>query len=153
MRRGAQAPALRARYLGCMGEFHVKKIILPSGKAVEIVYFHAEAVAEPELEDALAGSTEGLELCASCGSDLVHPTDWREAPDGRWELQLRCPECEWTHGGTYDQDTVERFDMQLNAATDELIDALEQATRENMESDIERFVHALEHGHIQPFDF
>ena len=25
-----------------MGDFHIKKIILPSGKSVEIVYFHAE---------------------------------------------------------------------------------------------------------------
>ena len=31
-----------------MGDFHIKKIILPSGKAVEIVYFHQEPGAEVE---------------------------------------------------------------------------------------------------------
>ena len=59
--RPAASPRARRRALasqGCrvrspvhgvsMGDFHVKKIILPSGKAVEIVYFHQEPGAEAE---------------------------------------------------------------------------------------------------------
>ena len=145
-----------------MSDFHVKKIILPSGKAVEIVYFHAapEASAAPEsgvpASEALA-STEtteaGLESCPDCSSRLVYPVDWREADEDHWELELRCPNCEWGDRSIHRQDTVEVFDEILNAGTDALIETLEKLTRENMEADIQRFVDALEQGHIEPMDF
>ena len=79
-----------------MGDFRVKKIILPSGKAVEIVYFHAEDgaggyVAAGTEELAELAPVSGLECCGGCAGDLVHPVDWRETADDRWELELRCP--------------------------------------------------------------
>jgi hypothetical protein len=134
-----------------MGDFQVKKIILPSGKAVEIVYFHAEPVVDPA--PASTGPGQGLEVCPDCASELVYPTDWHEAVSGNWELELRCPECEWCDRAEYDQGTVERYDGALNDATDQLIESLEQLTRENMEAEIERFVAALSADHIVPFDF
>jgi hypothetical protein len=134
-----------------MGDFQVKKIILPSGKAVEIVYFHAEPTDD---SGAPSSSPEhGLEVCPDCAGTLVYPTDWHEALSGNWELELRCPECEWGDRAEYDQSTVERYDGSLNDATDQLIDSLEQLTRENMEAEIERFVDALSADHIVPFDF
>jgi hypothetical protein len=133
-----------------MGDFQVKKIILPSGKAVEIVYFHAETSTETVASTA---PEHGLENCPDCASDLVYPTDWHEALSGNWELELRCPECEWCDRAEYDQGTVERYDGALNDATDQLIDSLETLTRENMEAEIERFVTALAADHIVPFDF
>jgi hypothetical protein len=134
-----------------MGDFQVKKIILPSGKAVEIVYFHAE----PTVDSGTAATApgRGLEMCPDCSSELVYPTDWHEAVSGNWELELRCPECEWCDRAEYDQTTVERYDSALNDATDQLIDSLETLTRENMEAEIERFVSALSADHIVPFDF
>jgi hypothetical protein len=134
-----------------MGDFQVKKIILPSGKAVEIVYFHAEPVVDTGPPSAAPG--HGLEVCPDCASELVYPTDWHEAVSGNWELELRCPECEWCDRAEYDQGTVERYDGALNDATDQLIESLEQLTRENMEAEIERFVSALSADHIVPFDF
>jgi hypothetical protein len=134
-----------------MGDFQVKKIILPSGKAVEIVYFHAEPTVETGPATSAPG--RGLEKCPDCSSELVYPTDWHEAVSGNWELELRCPECEWCDRAEYDQSTVERYDSALNDATDQLIDSLEQLTRENMEAEIERFVSALSADHIVPFDF
>jgi hypothetical protein len=134
-----------------MGDFQVKKIILPSGKAVEIVYFHAEPVVDTA--PASTGPGQGLEVCPDCASELVYPTDWHEAVSGNWELELRCPECEWCDRAEYDQGTVERYDGALNDATDQLIESLEQLTRENMEAEIERFVAALSADHIVPFDF
>jgi hypothetical protein len=133
-----------------MGDFQVKKIILPSGKAVEIVYFHAEPVVDTA---APATPGHGLEVCPDCSSEFVYPTDWHEAVSGNWELELRCPECEWSDRGEFDQSTVERYDGALNEATDQLIDSLEQLTRENMEAEIDRFVEALSADHIVPFDF
>jgi hypothetical protein len=144
-----------------MGDFHVKKIILPSGKAVEIVYFHAEAEQETPGEPAQATAEAGqpstppasLECCPSCASGLVYPVDWREVDEQRWELELRCPNCEWSARSTHSQAEVEAYDEVLNQGTDVLIEALETVTRENMEADIERFVQALESGLIQPLDF
>ena len=79
--------------------------------------------------------------------------DWHEAEGDAWELELRCPSCEWTHRDVYDQDTVERFDAILNDATDELIGTLEEVSRDNMREEIERFVAALDADLILPFDF
>ena len=137
-----------------MSDFHVKKIILPSGKAVEIVYFHSDAAAE-QVDAATPATPDvpGLERCPSCESDLVYPVDWREADDDRWELELRCPNCEWFTRSVHGQDEVERFDEVLNGGTDVLIESLETLTRENMEADIEAFVRALEKDLIEPFDF
>ena len=144
-----------------MGDFHVKKIILPSGKAVEIVYFDALAgeAAARSLAEGLEPPPAGplapprLDLCPSCGGELVYPVDWREADGDRWELELRCPSCEWRQRDVFDQFSVEAFDDALNSATDTLIDTLERVSRENMQAEIERFVRALEDDHILPFDF
>ena len=59
----------------------------------------------------------------------------------------------WRNRSTFDQEAVERFDDVLNAATDSLIDTLERVSRDNMQAEIDRFVEALEHDHILPFDF
>ena len=147
---------------GAVGDFHVKKIILPSGKAVEIVYFDAlggDAQAARTLAEGLdpvvapLPRTPRLDVCPCCEGELVYPVDWREAESEGWELELRCPSCEWHHRDVYDQAAVESFDDALNAATDTLIDTLERVSRENMKDEIDRFVRALEEGHILPFDF
>ncbi|MCW2926867.1 MAG: hypothetical protein JWM86_835 [Thermoleophilia bacterium] len=134
-----------------MGDFHIKKIILPSGKSVEIVYFHAEdtlTTSEPE-----GGTAVDLESCPDCDSGLVYPVSWRETEDDCWEIELRCPNCEWCERGIYRHQDVESFDDVLNRGTDRLIDDLETLTRANMEADIDRFVQALEEDLITPFDF
>jgi hypothetical protein len=130
-----------------MGDFHIKKIILPSGKSVEIVYFHAED-AVPQEDVAV-----DLECCPECDSGLVYPVSWRETEDDCWEIELRCPNCEWSERGIYRHQDVERFDDVLNRGTDRLIDDLEGLTKANMEADIERFVSALDADLITPFDF
>ena len=145
-----------------MGDFHIRRIILPSGKAVEIVYFDAEGVGDDEVarrtlaEGLHAPEADGiynLEQCRCCSSRLVYPVDWREGPHGRWELELRCPNCEWGVRDLYPQDAVEQFDEILNQATDDVIEALQQMARDNMAEEIERFVAALAEDHILPMDF
>jgi hypothetical protein len=84
---------------------------------------------------------------------LVYPTQWSEVDRMRWEVTLRCPNCEWLHTGTYDQDTVERFDEELDRGTDNLVDDLKRLIRANMEEEIERFSKALVEDHILPEDF
>jgi hypothetical protein len=71
----------------------------------------------------------------------------------RWELSLRCPDCEWRARDVYDQPEVERYDDVLNDATDRLIEELDRVTRENMTEAVDRFRLALENDGIMPFDF
>ena len=131
-----------------MGDFHIKKIILPSGKSVEIVYFHAEE-AMLEVDDAAVN----LESCPECAGELVYPVSWRETEGDSWEIELRCPNCEWEERGIFRHSDVERFDEVLNHGTDRLIDDLEHLTKANMEADIDRFVEALRTDAIMPMDF
>jgi hypothetical protein len=141
-----------------MGDFHIKRIVLPSGKTVEIVYYQpadGEPVASELIEAPATPSIEvrKIELCPSCTGDRVHPTDWTEVEDMRWQLALRCPDCEWRHTDVYLPDEVERYDDVLNDATDRLIEELDRVTRENMNEAIDRWRDALDSDGIMPSDF
>jgi hypothetical protein len=127
---------------------HVRRIVLPSGRTIEVVYFEEH----PTTEVAAVSSGE-LHLCASCGSDLVYPLEWEEAGPRHWEVTLRCPNCEWIRSGVYDQETVERFDEILDEGTDALVADLKHLMQVNMQDEVSRFVSALEDGHIVPDDF
>ena len=94
-----------------------------------------------------------LHLCPSCSSELVYPTDWEPADAKRWSVALRCPECEWTGGGIYGQDVLDRFDDALDRGTAEVLDDLKLLVRANLEEEIERFVAALRDDHILAEDF
>ena len=134
----------------------VKRVTLPSGKSIEVLYFAdqpsgASAVpASPPL-----APTEGqpLHVCADCGSSLVYPTDWQEAGADHWEVDLRCPNCEWRGSGTFHQDIVESFDDELDRGIDVLLSDYKALVNSNMEDEIDRFAKALDAGAILPADF
>ncbi|HVI34853.1 MAG TPA: hypothetical protein VM684_01355, partial [Gaiellales bacterium] len=84
---------------------------------------------------------------------LVYPVAWEEASPTQWEVLLRCPNCEWTDLGIYDQAVVDRFDEQLDRGTEYLVDDLMRLTQANMEDEIERFTCALASDAIWPMDF
>src|SRR5687768_1921522 len=127
----------------------VKRVALPSGKTIEVVYFDDQAASQAEQ----AATTHDLHLCRDCDSALVYPMQWSEVDRMRWEVTLRCPNCEWLHTGVFDQDTVERFDEELDRGTDNLVDDLKRLIRANMEEEIDRFAEALSADHILPEDF
>ena len=134
------------------GSHHVKRVVLPSGKTIEVVYFKdpvneasgAPVVAEPE---------QDLHVCGACGSELVYPTVWEEAGPRCWRVELRCPECETTREGVFTQTTVDAFDEELEAGNDALTADLRRLCRANMAEDIDRFAAALEADAICPEDF
>ncbi len=142
-----------------MASFQIKRITLPSGKVVEIVYL----ADPPEPATAVAATVaptppptihvRRIELCPACGGDRVHPLDWHEVDDVRWQLEVRCPDCRWRTSEVFDQSEVERYDDVLSAGTDDLIEVLERVTRENMNEHLERFRRALELDAIEPMDF
>ena len=80
------------------------------------------------------------------------PTRWRWWPRRRPTCR-RCPNCEWTHLGIYDQAVVDRFDEELDRGTECLIEDLMRLTQANMEDEIERFTSALGSDAIWPMDF
>jgi hypothetical protein len=127
----------------------VKRVVLPSGKTIEIVYF-AEAA---ERVETAGVQTTDLHVCPDCSSTLVYPLAWEEAGDEAWELELRCPNCEWHGEGVFAQQVVEQLDEQLDHGTQVLVRDLKQLMHANMEEEVERFIAALRAGHILPMDF
>jgi hypothetical protein len=133
---------------------YVRRVVLPSGKTIEVVYFD-------EIPDLVNGAVpsftetagDDLHLCGTCDSNLVFPVEWDEAGATHWEVTLRCPNCEWTGTGVFEQSVVERFDEELDRGTEALVRDLKRMMHANMEDEIERFVHALQGDHILPDDF
>jgi hypothetical protein len=137
---------------------YVRRVVLPSGKTIEVVYFddqvvHSDAVAAAPAGIASPGVDEDLHICGSCGSDLVYPTEWSEAGSRHWEVSLRCPNCEWHGTGVFEQSVVERFDAHLDLGTEAVVADLRRLLKANMEGEIERFVSALDADLILPEDF
>ncbi len=136
---------------------HVRRVVLPSGKTIEVVYFENEptgATPRPALPSRhLPADVADLHLCGSCDSDHVYPVEWEEAGATHWEVTLRCPNCEWSGTGVYEQQLVERFDEELDRGTEALVRDLKRLMQANMEDEIERFVTALEGNHVLPEDF
>ena len=150
-----------------MKGYRTKKIALPGGKVIEIVYFSEPEGDEVAVEAtvtaheghdplALLGLDEDeseLHLCPQCEGDLVYPVSWEERSGDLWRIERRCPNCEWTHTGEFTQDEVELFDDVLNEGTEELLVNLRNFARANMEEDVERFIEAIRLDLIQPMDF
>ena len=128
---------------------YVRRVVLPSGKTIEVVYFGDETATTHPTPD----PARDLHVCGTCDSELVYPTDWEEVGETHWEVLLRCPNCEWAGTGIFDQDTVERFDEELDRGTEALVRDLKRMMQANMEDEIERFINALQAGHIIPEDF
>lgn len=130
---------------------YVRRVVLPSGRSIEVVYFEnpsAVTVTPP-----VTGDPGELQVCPDCTREMVYPVEWEEASATHWEVMLRCPNCEWTTVGLYDQDTVDRFDEALDRGTEALVADLKRLVRANMEEEVERFAEALDSDAIWPMDF
>ncbi|WP_028057322.1 hypothetical protein [Candidatus Solirubrobacter pratensis] len=129
---------------------YVRRVVLPSGRSIEVVYFEPLAIEAgvkptPLLDD--------LHICPECDRDLVYPVEWQEASVTHWEVLLRCPNCEWSELGVYDQATVDRFDETLDDGTEALVRDLRRLVQANMEEEAQRFAAALAADAILPEDF
>jgi hypothetical protein len=134
---------------------YVRRVVLPSGRSIEVVYFEnlAEAAATEPLPVRERGAQQELHVCPDCDRELVFPVEWSEVSNTHWEVLLRCPNCEWNDLGVFDQPTVDRFDDELDRGTEALMRDLTRLTRANMEEEIDRFVSALGVNAILPEDF
>lgn len=139
-----------------MKGYRTKKIALPGGRVIEIVYF-----SDPEPDGACENGPEAhasepamdLHVCEECSSHLVYPVSWEERANDAWYMERRCPNCEWRHSGEFPQSEVEVFDDVLNEGTEQLLTKLRTFARANMEEDVERLINALHENLIEPMDF
>ena len=83
----------------------------------------------------------------------MYPVAWEEAEGSRWEVSLRCPNCEWYVNDTFDEELIQRFDETLDRGTEALVADLRKLTRANMEGDVERFIAAVNAEYVLPEDF
>ena len=131
---------------------YVRRVVLPSGREIEVVYFDAQA-APADSVPTVTNPDRRLQECPECDRALVYPVEWEESSPTQWEVLLRCPNCEWTDLGIFDQTVVDRFDEELDLGTEALVEDLKRLQHANMEDEIERFTSALASDAIWPMDF
>jgi hypothetical protein len=134
-----------------------KRVTLPSGKTIEVVYFSDDAerqALEAQLPVQPAPQPhQELHVCVECDSGLVYPVQWEEAGSENWSVLLHCPNCDVYREGVFTQDNVELFDEELDRGADALARDYKRLMRANLADEIERFVGALDAGAILPEDF
>jgi hypothetical protein len=141
----------------------VKRVVLPSGKTIEVVYFKEadlpQPAAEPPAEATRAPEHppaephQDLHVCVACSSELVYPVQWEESGPENWNVLLHCPNCDLYREGIFTQETVEGFDEELDRGADALARDYKRLMRANMAEEIDRFVGALAADAILPEDF
>lgn len=122
----------------------VRRIVLPSGKSIEVVRFDGRREAP---------ARDGLHICQECESELVQPVEWRATDEDHWELTLFCPNCDSSCRGIYSHEQLEALEEQLDLGVEAIIRDLHRLTSANMADEIERFATALEADLILPEDF
>jgi hypothetical protein len=122
----------------------VHRIVLPSGRKIEVVRF-------PEHDSQV--HCRPLHICGHCHAPLVQPLSWAETGDEHWELELICPNCAWTTTGIYSQAEVEELEDRLEEGLSEMLADLQRLAQANMSEEIDRFVSALAGDKILPEDF
>jgi hypothetical protein len=144
--------------------YFVKRIVLPSGKTIEVVYFKEtplrHPVTEPVANEAstaprlpTAEPHQDLHICVACASELVYPLQWEESGEENWSVLLHCPNCDVFREGVFSQQTVEGFDEEIDRGADVLVRDYKRLIHVNMAEEIERFVGALTADAILPEDF
>ena len=128
----------------------VKRVVLPSGKTIEVVYFK-DADAQPAAP--VPEPDQDLHVCIECESELVYPVEWEEAGPENWSVLLHCPNCDVYREGVFSQATVEAFDEELDRGADALATTYKRLMRANLADEIDRFAAALDAGAILPEDF
>jgi hypothetical protein len=142
----------------------IKRVVLPSGKTIEVVYFKETDLPQPGVDPAVedipavpenppAERHQDLHICVDCSSELVYPVQWEESGPVNWNVLLHCPNCDIYREGIFTQETVEGFDEELDRGADALARDYMRLMRANMAEEIERFVGALASDAILPEDF
>lgn len=137
----------------------VRQVVLPSGRAIEIVYLDGRATAlgalrEPQLQGCdVTEAALDLTTCGGCGCGFVHPVDWDEAGTRHWRLTLRCPNCERTGTVVVEDEVVDHYDLVLESGAADLARSLHELVEAGIDAEVCRLRDALDGGHLLPEDF
>ena len=146
---------------------YVKRVVLPSGKTIEVVYFReAEAhVGEVPLNEApVTDEAHAVEqppqsriksfTCAWTATPSSSTRCTGRRPARRTGTSAStAPTATWYRDGVFAQETVEAFDEELDRGSDALARDYKRLMRANMAEEIDRFVGALDADAILPEDF
>jgi hypothetical protein len=94
-----------------------------------------------------------MHVCPRCDGPFVQPAGWSEAGPESWNVNLVCPNCDWSGAGVYSDDAVEQFDRELDRGAEEILADLEKLSRATMTEYIDRFTAALHSDQLLPEDF
>ena len=96
-----------------------------------------------------------LHVCGACGEPFVVPSGVLEVlrPGARYVVELLCNACGATAVGTYDEDTLEAFDDELERSQRQLSQAADVLHILNSLEEIDAFAAALAADLILPEDF
>ena len=105
----------------------------------------------------MRGSTSspgtGLQVCAGCHADYVHPVAWHESDEQHWWMLLRCGACGSERDVTVADDVAKRFGEDLDAAERQIARAVRELDGERMAEEVETFAMALHRDLIDASDF
>jgi hypothetical protein len=106
-----------------------RSVKLPSGRIIEVVYLdNPDRFADPK-----QSAHRELHVCLKCGSRLVYPVEWWESSPTHWKVVLRCPNCETCDLDEFDQQTVDKFQEELDRGTKALTREYKSLGLANME--------------------
>lgn len=91
-------------------------------------------------------------VCRSCASSLIQPVEWLRL-DERWEVLLRCPECEAVYRLVLGQADVNELSHNVEAGFGALLQDIEELDQELFRRSCEAFIEALHGEGILPMDF
>ena len=130
---------------------YVKRVTLPSGKTIDVVYFESARIEAEQRAAGAPGAGPPHLRRLRLGARLPH----RVGRGRRRELAriAALPELRVERTGVFSQDRVDDFDEVLDEGTEQLVSDLKQLMHANMSEEIDRFVTALDAEAILPEDF
>ena len=130
---------------------YVKRVTLPSGKTIEVVYF--ESARTVNEQPGTAAPLRDLHICLECGSELVYPIEWEEAGPRTGASRSAAPTASGPRPASSPRTSSIASTSVLDEGTEQLVSDLKQLMHANMSDEIDRFVSALDAEALLPEDF
>lgn len=133
---------------------------MEDGTSIELFSFTDERTTETIVfgeaarEQRRTPSTAATQICCrSCGSDLIHPTEWERTGKEMWLLLMRCPDCETVYDVALGRFSMERLIAQLHDQKRALALELDRWSLARFREEVEGLLALIGDDRVLPFDF